>query len=189
MDAHASYNEGTWTIAAGDEATLPLHAEFLHVVAASQATFRLGLDGDETGAARPGAQFRARPQTTFKNVRVRNSSATEALVVTLGYGRGEFQLQQFRFLSAGSFTTTPDVAVAADAAQEVLPVNLDRRRAVIGNLVGNAREVRLGDSAVGAMRGSELAPGQHLDINGTAAIWVYNPHAGAQRVSLIEEGE
>lgn len=189
MDAHASYNESTWTIAAGDEATLPLHAEFLHVVAASQATFQVGLDGDETGKARPGAQFRARPQTTFETVRVKNSSATEVLVVTLGYGRGEFQLQQFRFLSAGSFTTTADVAVAAGAAQQVLPVNLDRRRAVIGNLVGNAREVRLGDSVVGASRGAELAPGDQFVINGTAAIWVYNPHGLAQRVSLTEEGE
>ena len=189
MDAHASYNESTWTIAAGDEATLPLHAEFLHVVAASQATFQVGLDGDETGKARPGAQFRARPQTTFEEVRVRNPSSTDALIVTLGYGRGEFSLQQFRFLSAGTLETTPDVSIAAASTGLVLPVNLDRRRARLTNPFGNAREFRIGDSAVTASRGIELPPGASIPIETTAAIYAHNPDEAAMAISALEESE
>ena len=190
MDAHATYNESTWTIAAGDELQLPLHGEFVHVVASSLATFELGLDGDETGRARPGAQFRARPQTTFKTVRLRNPSGIKALIVTLGYGRGEFQLQQFRFLSAGTLDTTADASIAAGATQLVLPVNLDRRVAKLSNPFGNPREFRIGDSAAGAARGLELPPGAPpLEIETTAEIYAHNPDTSAMSISIMEEAE
>lgn len=185
----AVYYENTWTVAANDELLVPIQAEYLHVISASQATFGLTIGEDSPGVARPGASFHAPLGKNFESVRVRNKSATDALVVVLGWGKGDFRLQQFKTIPAGTLETEPDASIPANTTALVLAANPNRRKAIVGNPFANAREFRVGDASVGAARGIEIPPGENLYIDATAAIYAYNPDSVAQSISVLEISE
>lgn len=187
--ANAVYYEGTWTVPAGSELMLPLQAEYLHVISASQSTFGLTLGDDAPGIGRPGANFRTQKGRHFEAVRVLNLNAVEVLILTLGYGRGDFSLMQFKSIPASTLTTKPDASIPAGAAALVAAANPNRRRAVIANPFGNAREFRVGDVTVGAARGVEIPPGESIYLDTTAAIYAFNPDGAPQNISVLEIAE
>lgn len=187
--ANAVYYEGTWTVPAGSELMLPLQAEYLHVISASQSTFGLTLGDDAPGIGRPGANFRTQPGQHFEAVRVLNQNTAEDLVLTLGYGRGDFTLMQFKAIPAASLRTSPDATIPAGSAALVLPANPNRRKCIVGNPFSNPREFRVGDGAVGASQGLELPPGERIFLDTTAAIWAFNPDGFAMDISVVEVAE
>lgn len=187
--ANAVYYEGTWTVPAGSELMLPLQAEYLHVISASQSTFGLTIGDDAPGMGRPGANFRVPSGHHFEAVRVLNHDAAEDLVLTLGYGRGDFTLMQFKSIPASTLTTAPDASIPAGATGLVLAANPNRRNVIVANPFGNPREFRVGDANVGEFRGVELPPGERLFLDTTGAIYAYNPDIAGMNISVVEIGE
>jgi len=82
-----------------------------------------------------------------------------------------------------TLNTVADVALGAAATTQILPVDAARQVALISNLTANANIIRVGDVNAGAARGIEVAPGQTATINGTAAIYGFNPGV-AQNVGV-----
>jgi len=184
--AKATYFEQTWTVEPGGELPLPIAGDFLYVLAASQSTFGLGIDGEQTGMARPGARFEPDAAGGFREVRLTNLSPMDVLIATIGWGQGRFSLQQFRFITAGRVLSSADVAVAAGATQVVAPADTNRRRIRIGNPNSNPREVRVGDATVNSSRGAIIAPGQWEWFSVSGSISVHNPDTAAQIVTVLE---
>lgn len=71
--------------------------------------------------------------------------------------------------------------------EEVLPINLDRIRAIITALAANDQIIRIGDANVDTNRGTPLAAGETIAIDSTAAISVCEEVAGTNLVAIREE--
>ena len=190
MAGESIYFESSYTIPPGGQITLALGiAEFLHVVASSQSTFGIAFDSSSGGKGRPGANFRAAPGRPYKEARLENLSGTDALTVTIGWGKGEFQLQQFKFLAANTVISKAHVTVPAGTTELVLPANANRREARIINLFSNVREFMVADSNAAADRGEELPPGKRMYLQTTAAIYAHNPDSADMKIAVVEVAE
>ncbi len=90
-------------------------------------------------------------------------------------------------IAAGdTLTSTADQSVVAASASQVIAGRADRLTVTIKNLASNAAPIRVGDASVTATRGHELAPGESVTLSTTSAVFVYNTHAAAQSVSILE---
>ncbi len=76
-----------------------------------------------------------------------------------------------------------DVSCGATAATQLLAADADRMYALIKNPSTNTVTVRVGTSAVAAASGVPLEPGETLPLATTAAIYAYNPDAGAVTIA------
>jgi len=124
----------------------------------------------------------------FTRVRV-TSAAAQTVKLAVGYGR------VLNDATSGNVTATlvkpttlsdvADVALAAAATTLILAADSTRRSALIGNLAANTKTFRIGTVNAGAARGAELAPGKSLEIEGTAAIYGYNPAGAIESVSVL----
>lgn len=87
---------------------------------------------------------------------------------------------------AGGLRTAPDVTVEPGATVQVLAQ--DQRRAVVAVQNGGRGALRFGDADVAADRGAQLAPGEALTLNTSAALHCHNPggHAAAVMVLWLE---
>lgn len=85
-----------------------------------------------------------------------------------------------------TLTSTADVSIAASSAAQVLAQNLNRRAALLRNLTANSAAFRIGDTLITATRGIELAPGETISIETTAAISAHNTGGVAQTISVLE---
>ena len=79
-----------------------------------------------------------------------------------------------------------DVWVAATTAAQIRAATANRQKIIVTALDTNSREVRIGDSGVGAANGILLFPGQTETLETSAAVHCYNPHSAAQVVALAE---
>jgi hypothetical protein len=78
-----------------------------------------------------------------------------------------------------------DVTITAGTAVVVLAADSTRRKAAISNLNANAEILRIGTTTAAADHGIELAPGETIEIDSTAAIWAYNPGVADQDVGVV----
>ena len=76
-----------------------------------------------------------------------------------------------------------DVACGATATTQLLAADTDRLYAIIKNPSTNSVTVRIGTNTVGAANGIPLEPGETLPLATTAAVYAYNPDAGAVTIS------
>ena len=185
MTGSVAYFENTWTVSPSDELAIPIHGEFVYVIRCSDATFGIGFDGDETGLARQGSSFRMPAARNYQSVRVKNLRSS-FLTITLGYGRGEFELNQLSVLGGRSLDTIADATIAATNVQELFAANINRRLAIIEADSGNATFIRVGGILTGPAGGHKLIPGARLELPTTDRIRVYNPHGASQKVIATE---
>ncbi len=180
----------TVTVPANDRVTI--HASGAYVVALSATgSFDLGFENGPFTPFLSGLKVQLPPGEKFKTVRLRDTSGN-ANIIQLGIGFGD--LTDARLNLSGKISvsvsqniaTVADVALAAGAATQIVAANAGRRAVIVKNLATNLQTMRIGDAAVGAARGVELAPGEAIVIDSGAAIYGYNPGGAAESVSVLE---
>lgn len=87
-------------------------------------------------------------------------------------------------LIPGTITTAPDVALVATVTTSIIAANLARSVAIVQNL--GANPVRVGDSAIVAGRGIELAVGESVTLETTAEIFALSTVGSTVTLTEIE---
>lgn len=82
------------------------------------------------------------------------------------------------------FDSIPDVSLAATATTLIAAAAAGQAELIVSNPVGNTQTFRIGDSGAGAANGLPLAPGITLVLTTSAAVYGYNPGAGAESVAV-----
>jgi hypothetical protein len=172
------------TLAAGVSVRIEVDGDYFHVFKAPVNDLTVAFDDGEPEPVEQGIGFRR----YFKSITL--SSATgQAVKVYAGFGSvGEGR-------STASVTTTVniapgatlsdggDVSCPATVVTQLLAADANRLYALLQNASTNTLTVRIGTATVGAATGTPLEPGQTLPLATTAAIYAYNPGAGAVTIS------
>lgn len=123
-----------------------------------------------------------------QRIEVENDTAVNALA-NIVYGTGEFLdatvTGTVNIASGLNLATPADIAVGAGATVELAAASSARRELVVQNLNANTETLRIGDAAAAASVGLECTPGQAVTVTGGAAVYAYNPGAGAQSVAVL----
>lgn len=124
----------------------------------------------------------------FNAIRLINESGTDA-VITAIIGSGDFTESSIANdvdVSKGTtLATTADQSVTAASTELIAASDTTRRVVMVCNLSSSVT-LRIGDSNAGAAQGQPLAPGLTLTLETTAAVYAYNPDAGAVSVAVTE---
>lgn len=81
--------------------------------------------------------------------------------------------------------TVADVTVTAGAAAaSVLAQNSARKKALISSPTTNSQLIRIGDSNIGASRGTPLLQGQSIELETSAAIYAYTASGTNQTLNI-----
>ena len=78
-----------------------------------------------------------------------------------------------------------DVSLAAGTDTMIVGADANRLCVIITNLAANTQTFRIGNASVSATAGVELAPGESIEIETTAAVYGYNPGGSAESVSVM----
>ena len=124
----------------------------------------------------------------FGSVDITSASAQTVVAVI-----SNMPVQYDRLTGSIAVTTTPpatldslaDDSVATVATELIAAADTDRHELIISNLAANTATFRIGDSGAGAANGVPLAPGETLILGTSAAVYAYNPAAGAQSLSIV----
>ena len=125
----------------------------------------------------------------FSSVLVENKTSG-ALDVVLYIGDDDL----FRKAPPSSLTvSTPsgldslaDVSLGAAATTLIKAINANRKEIIISNLSVNTQTFRIGDSGAAPANGVPLPPGASIVLTTLAAVYGYNPGAGAESVAVCE---
>ncbi|RLG23041.1 hypothetical protein DRN85_10125 [Methanosarcinales archaeon] len=98
---------------------------------------------------------------------------------------GYLQVDIHDSLKATVLNVSSDVSLTAGAATMIVAADADRQCVMITNLAANTQTFRIGNASVSATAGVELAPGESIEIETTAAVYGYNPGGSAESVSVI----
>lgn len=89
--------------------------------------------------------------------------------------------------NANSSPSTPDVSLPAGVTTQVIGPNANRKKVIVFAHEDNIENLRIGGhSSVGAGNGGILAPGGNGELETQTGVWVYNPGAAAEKVTIIE---
>lgn len=168
----------------GKQRKIDVRGRFVHCRTSNLQEFQMQQNAASPISFFPGATWR--PKAEFAKLTIKNLSTTETLIASFVIGPEDFELSQLRLAPSNRIETVADTAVAPGAPAMVLAANLDRQRVLVTNPFGNIREVRVGDANVAADQGVEVFPGSILKLDTTAEVWIFNPDASAQNVSLTE---
>ncbi len=122
----------------------------------------------------------------YQRVRI-TSAVDQSVVISLGYTGGGNPYDRSPVTIGGTINvadavpssnaTIADAVVTAGAQAIVVAANANRRTALIKLVTDVPLGVRIGDSATAAARGYQMDTGDTASIDGTAAIYVFNPNA------------
>lgn len=90
-------------------------------------------------------------------------------------------------VSADTFTGVADVSALAGVATQIAAADAvnTEREIIIKNLNANTATMRIAGATAAAAIGHELAPGESITLNTMAAVYAFNPGAGAESLSVI----
>ncbi len=86
---------------------------------------------------------------------------------------------------ATALNTAANVTLAVGATTQIVGSLSTRLSVIITNLATNTQTFRIGDANAGASRGIELAPGESIEIETTAAVYGYNPGGSGEAVTVM----
>lgn len=193
-------------LASGVEQTFNVSGIILRVLSASE-DFELALGDDdffhvEAGLGYQPIELPQNDELTFRSIRVR-SIGVSPLDARLQVGTGEIIDNRAVFggaavpveLAAGAIfwvrqrpaSSVPkwSVSVAAGTWPDILPVNLNRRAAVISNR--GAETVFVSDNAGPSPSGIPVPPGETIRVETTSLLRAYNPSAVSVLLVGVEE--
>jgi len=172
------------TLAAGVSQEFGLSGDYFHVLTAPVNDLYASFDDGVGVPVFQGVGFRR----YYESVRL--SSATgQTITVLVGFGsvqdgRSTANVNVTANITPGAtLSDGGDVACGATATTQLLAADVNRLYANITNPSTNTVTVRVGTATVGAANGTPLEPGQTLPMATTAAIYAYNPSAGAVTIS------
>lgn len=98
-----------------------------------------------------------------------------------------------RLTGSVAVTSTPpatldslaDDSIATGATELIAAADSDRHTLIVSNLAANTATFRIGDSGAAAANGIPLAPGETLVLDTSAAVYAYNPAAGAESLAIM----
>jgi len=129
----------------------------------------------------------------YDRIEINNENAI-AISIDVIFGDGDYvrplpDLVNVAIVVAGSnaLDTIPDVAMTDANETEILPANLNRKRAILTAPEANDVNLRIGDVDITATRGVQLKPGETIGIDSTAAIYGIEESAGTTTVAVLEE--
>ena len=129
----------------------------------------------------------------YDRIEINNENAI-AISIDVIFGDGDYvrplpDLVNVAIVVAGSnaLDTIPDVAMTNANETEILPANLNRKRAILTAPEANDVNLRIGDVDITATRGVQLKPGETIGIDSTAAIYGIEESAGTTTVAVLEE--
>lgn len=124
----------------------------------------------------------------FVNLYLRHDDgAAQTVTISIGDGTQKSSARVGGSIStskATRFNSVADASVAGSTVTLLLADDSPRREAIITSLDTNTENIRIGDSLVGAARGTPLAPGMSITINSTGAIYAFHSGAAAQNVAI-----
>jgi hypothetical protein len=187
-----AYRDYDITVAAGGEMVINAQGRFVACIESDQTYFDVALDND--GAfffMAAGLLGRIEEgQTDFKVIKIRNPNAG-TLTAKLIIGSGD--LIDSRFVASGTLyvqaqvpenlVTIADVAVPTAVATKVLNTNTKRIEAFITN-PDPAQTIRVGDSAIGAARGTLIQPNSTASLVTEDEIYVYQATGGSLNIPV-----
>jgi len=172
------------TLSAGVPVRIEIDGDYFHVFKAPVNDLTVAFDDGEAEAVEQGIGFRR----YFRAITL--SSATgQAVKVYAGYGsvgdgRSTANVNVTANITPGAnLSDGGDVSCAATSTTQLLAADVNRLYANITNVSSNTVTVRVGTATVGAATGTPLEPGSTLPMATTAAIYAYNPGAGAVTIS------
>jgi len=180
----------TWrgTIPAGGAEVVTVFGTFVTCLA-STADFKIALDDGAPADFMQGLTFVAAPGDSFAELRIENPSAFD-VEVTIGFGSGQIIDARATFAdaipigSSPNFVSGPDIEIPAGGVLLLAAADPKRRKFILRHRSINAREIRLGDSAVAATEGHEVDPGEVFSADVSGDVWGYNPHTAPASVTV-----
>lgn len=167
------------TIPAGSEIPFNFTGDFVALIAQTGSSdIKLGIGDNPPQDFEKGLSYKMPAGTFYDLFRIKNTGGSDA-TITIAYGFGEFS--DGRLVVTGGvaissptvFTTAADQSITTATATQVIAANAARRQAIVQNL-DTSVSIRVGDSNVGATRGTVLGAGGTLILDTTAAVWVYH---------------
>lgn len=129
----------------------------------------------------------------YDRIEILNENAVE-IDIDVIFGDGDYvrplpDLVNVAVALAGSnaLDTIADVAMTDASETQILPINLNRVRAILTAPEDNDVNLRIGDVDITATRGVQLKPGETIAIDSTAAIYGIEESAGTTVVAVLEE--
>lgn len=179
-----------FTLAAGVPKSWPINGDYFHVLTAPVDDLIVRFDSGEPVPVFKGLGFRR----YYRDVQL-ESATGQAVVVLVGFGtvadaRASANVDVTANVQPGNtLNNGGDVSCAAGAATQLLAADADRLYALIKNVSSNTVTVRIGNATVAAATGCPLEPGETLPIATTAAIYAWNPDAGAVTINAASVSE
>lgn len=132
--------------------------------------------------------FAYRRELGFDQVQITSASAQTIKVATSKDAEIEYDRSsgEVSVIAPSGLSDVADVSLAAGATTQILAANSSRKEAILRNLSGNTQTFRIGTVNAGAARGIPLGPGESMTLATQAAIYGYNPGAGAELVAVAE---
>jgi len=187
------------TLAAGIGEALNISGKFLRLLSTT-GVVKIGFNGDEAYEL-PAAVGVYAPDG-FSQIRFVNPG-TGSITIELAVGGAEITDDRLNvsgtigvssiatpvdLSKAATLTPTADITLAAAAATLIKAINLNRREIMITALAANGGAVRIAGATVAANIGLEIAPGQTVTLDTTAAIYGFSALA-TDKVAIVEISE
>lgn len=124
----------------------------------------------------------------FDYVEITSAGAQSIKFMSLqGEARTNRQVGAVDINSPAAWASVADASITGlAAAASILAANAQRREAIITSLSSNGADVRIGDSNVGAARGSVLEPGGSMVVATTAEVFAYSAAAATLAITYTE---
>lgn len=192
-----AYKTFPLTVAAGETAVINASGTFINCLASDQDDFLMALDDGNPEFFAEGISIELSPgDAGFQKISVTNPNGS-SLTVRLGLGYGRVNDSRKTITITGGvdsnivtptgLVTTSDVSVSTASATQVLASNADRKKAYVFNpAAAGGSIIRVGDSNVGASRGARVPPQQGIELETTAAIYVYQASGSSMSIAVME---
>lgn len=133
---------------------------------------------------------------SYNRVRVR-SAVDQAVVISLGFIDGVAPYDRGNSVFTGTInvassvpSTTaspPDVSIPPGTQVLLMAAGATRRSVLLKLITECDSGIRIGDSSTAANRGYQLDTGDSANVDGTAALYAFNPNAIAVTVCLLNQ--
>lgn len=188
LQSHPQYRAETFTIEPFSSMEIHRNAEFMVCLDAS-GTFQVAFDDAPKTYFEKGLSYEA--QVAFNKMRIENPGDA-AIGVTIGMGRGG--IRDARFVVSGAVQTDTDAPAVLDTVDQlnagagvstlIIGADVRRMETLVRNLSDTDDIWLRGDTSTTA-GGVLLQPKEAAVLTSSAAIYAYNPNAGAVPVSAL----
>lgn len=188
MTPGGTYQTRSFSLAAGAEVLLDLDADQLLITELGSDTIQVAINHGGESEGFKGLDLRG-PITA---ARFRNAGGA-AVALTIATAKGLLATDRrlsvaggtpVAIVAADALTDQADTSVGAGLTAQIVAADTARRTIMVQNLDASI-SIRIGASTVGAARGIEVAPGDVVTLDTSAAVHAHNPGGAAVDVAAV----